>query len=270
MSTSMLETANTWDLYASHRARYTELLLSSDAHGRLCLLGAGHCHDVDLEALAAHYTAIHLVDLDRAAILAAVARQKPDVRERLHVHAPFDLSGFETRWKQWKRVPPSPEEIAAASSRVIRSAGTLPGPFDVVASSCVLTQMSFAARDALGEKSPMLGPVRIALIRTHLALLMGLTAPGRTALLTTDLTSSTSFPLAEITSEQNLFDVMGDIVERAAYYHVANPNLIEQVLETEPVLRAMAGESELLPPWIWTGALDRSYFVYALRFQRRV
>lgn len=265
----MAETADNWELYASHRARYTELLLAPGEGGSLCLLGAGHCHDVDLEALAAQYAAIHLVDLDRPAVLAAIARQKPAVREILHVHAPFDLSGFETRWKRWKRTRPSPEEIAAASSSVIKTAGTLPGPFDLVASSCVLTQMSFAARDALGENSPMLGPVRIALVRTHLALLMGLTAPGGTALLVTDLTSSSSFPLAEVAPEQNLLDVMGDIVERGAYYHVANPNLIEQVLETEPVLRAMSGESELLSPWLWTGAQARTYFVYALRFRRR-
>jgi hypothetical protein len=265
----MIEPANAWELYASHRARFTDLLLSSAPGGTLCLLGAGHCNDVDLDKLAAQYSAIHLVDIDRDALLAAVSRQTAAVQTLLHVHAPLDLSGFENRLKRWKRVAPTQNEIASASSAAIASIARLPGPFDLVASACVLTQMSFSARDALGDAHRMLGPLRISLVRTHLAMLIGLSAPGGTALLASDLTSSTAFPLGGVQPEQSLFDVMGDIVEKQAFYHAANPNLIEEILQADPVLQRMAGESELLEPWLWTGAFDRTYFVYALRFRRR-
>jgi len=265
----MVEPVNAWDLYAGHRARFTEMLLRSATGGTLCLLGAGHCNDVDLDRLAAQYSAIHLVDIDRAALIAAVSRQKPAVKALLHVHAPLDLSGFEHRLKNWKRMAPTERDIASASSSAIASLAGLPGPFDLVASACVLTQMSFSARDALGDAHRMLGPLRIALVKTHLVTLVGLTAPGGTALLASDLTSSTSFPLADVRPEQNLFDVMGDIVEKGAFYHAANPNLIEGIIDADPVLQAMTGEPELLEPWLWKGAFDRTYFVYALRFRRR-
>jgi hypothetical protein len=261
--------ADDWDLYTGHRTRFTDLLMTSASGGSLCLLGAGHCNDVDLDRLATRYSAIHLVDIDKAALLAAVSRQRPAVQALLHVHAPLDLSGFEHRLKRWKRAAPSALDIAAASSAAIASVANLPGPFDLVASACVLTQMSFTARDALGDGHRMLGALRISLVKTHLAVLIGLTARGGSALLACDLTSSTSFPLANVHLEQNLFDVMGDIVEKGAFYHAANPNLIEEVLQAEPVLHAMAGESELLEPWLWRGAFDRTYFVYALRFRRR-
>jgi hypothetical protein len=261
--------ADAWDLYAGHRARFTDLLMSSGAGGSLCLLGAGHCNDVAFDQLATRYSAIHLIDIDRAALLAAVSRQRLAVRALLHVHAPLDLSGFESRLKRWKRVAPTARDIASASSSAIASLAGLPGPFDVVASACVLTQMSFSARDALGDTHPMLGPLRISLVRTHLAMLLGITRPGGTALLASDLTSSNAFPLADVRAEQNLFDVMGDIVEKQAFYHAANPTLIDEVMNADPVLQTMAGESELVEPWVWTGAFDRTYFVYALRFQRR-
>ena len=261
--------ADAWNLYAGHRARFTDLLLGSATGGSLCLLGAGHCNDVDLDKLAAQYSAIHLVDMDRAALLAAVSRQEPAVRALLHVHAPLDLSGFEHRLKRWKRVAPTELEIASASSAAIASLAGLPGPFDLVASACVLTQMSFSARDALGDAHRMLGPLRIALVKTHLATLIGLTARGGTALLVSDLTSSSSFPLDDVGPEQNLFDVMGDIVEKQAFYHAANPNVIDEIVQADPVLQSMAGDSELLEPWLWRGAVDRTYFVYALRFRRR-
>jgi hypothetical protein len=261
--------ADAWNLYAGHRAHITDLLLRSAKGGRLCLLGAGHCNDVDLDQLAAHYAAIHLVDIDRAALLAAVSRQTPAVQAVLHTHAPLDLSGFAHNLKRWKRAAPTARDIVSASSLAIASLAALPGPFDVVASTCVLTQMSFNARDALGDAHPMLAPLRVSLVKTHLVTLLGLTAPGGTALLVSDLTSGNAFPLADVSSARDLFDVMGDIIEKGAFYHAANPNLIEEIIRAEPALHAIAGESELLEPWLWTGEFDRMYFVYALRFQRR-
>jgi hypothetical protein len=263
-----MTSSSTWDRYAAHRARFTDLLGSAANGSRVCLLGAGQCHDVDLEALASRFAEIHLVDIDEAAVLGAIERQPPAVKARLSAHAPVDLSGFEGHFQRWKRSAPTERDVASASAAAIASIARLPGPFDVVASACVLTQMSFRARDALGEAHPMLAPLRVSLVKAHVAILVGLTAPGGTALLVTDLTSSTSFPLGDKGAPRNLFDVMGDVIAAGAYYHAANPNLIEEVVQRDPVLSSMAGESELLEPWLWTGALDRTYLVYALRYRR--
>ena len=45
--------------------------------------------------------------------------------------------------------------------------------------------------------------------------------------------------------------------------------LLERMLEEDPQLEARVEASELLDPWLWTGALGRLYFVYALRLARR-
>jgi hypothetical protein len=260
--------ADTWELYAGHRARFTDALIESSRGGRLCLLGAGHCNDVDFERIADRFSEIHLVDIDKLALAGAVRRQSPPIRALLRVHAPVDLSGYESRLKRWKRVAPTPREIEAMGSATLQSFAALQGPFDLVVSSCVLTQMAFRLLGALGEAHPMLGLARLSLVRTHLATLLGLTARGGTSLFVSDLTSSTSFPLEPRREGESMFDVMGDIVEKGAFYHAANPNLIEEVVERDPVLRAMTGYPELLEPWLWTGAFDRTYFVYALRFRR--
>src|SRR5450432_2426587 len=51
---TMPETDDDWALYADHRAHFTEAIVASAsrAGGRLCVLGAGKCNDVDLERLA--------------------------------------------------------------------------------------------------------------------------------------------------------------------------------------------------------------------------
>jgi len=71
----MVEGADDWRLYEGHRAHLTDVLLGSARGdgGRLCLLGAGRCNDVDLEKLAATFAEIHLVDIDAKALDAARA-----------------------------------------------------------------------------------------------------------------------------------------------------------------------------------------------------
>src|SRR3954469_2227543 len=82
--------------FDEHRRRLTALALSAApvTEGTLCVLGAGNCFDLDLSALVDRYQAVHLVDLDAAALDRTVARQEPKTRERLVLHAPLDLSGL--------------------------------------------------------------------------------------------------------------------------------------------------------------------------------
>ncbi len=268
-----MATNDDWALYASHRARFTDAILSSTetTGGRLCLLGAGHCNDVDLERLAEAFSEIHLVDIDAAALTEAIARQDPAVRPRLHRHAPIDLAGHGKKLAKWKRTPPTTGQIEASGAATLQSVlARVPGPFDVVASACVLTQMSYALTDELGDGHPALGTARLALVATHLGSMVGLTAVGGASLFACDLVSSSFYPLADLPPERNLFDVMERVLESGNFYHVANPGLIRSILSGEPNLAERIDEPDLLDPWLWNGPLGRTYLVYALRFRRLV
>jgi hypothetical protein len=225
------------------------------------VLGAGNCNDLDLERLAQSFAEIHLVDLDGPALARAVARQAAPVRPRLHRHA-VDLSGLPARrLGRWKRVIPDAAEIEAAAGAALDTILTkLGGPFDLVASTCILTQMAFALREALGERHPALQPARFALMRTHLSTLVGLTAPGGVALFASDIVSSTTYPLAEPPPGRTTTDILRDVVSSGAGYFAANPELVAGLL-------GEVGTPELLDPWLWTGPLERTYLVYALRLR---
>jgi hypothetical protein len=260
-----------WALYADHRARFTEGVLSSASQpgGRLCLLGAGHCNDVDLERLAETFSEIHLVDIDSAALVGAVARQRPSVRACLHRHAPVDLSGMSKRLKKWKTMAPTPAGLEASLASALPAiVASLPGPFDVVASACVLTQMSFHLRDVLGENHPMLAPIRLSLVATHLSTLARLANVGGVSFFASDLTSSNFYPVGELSPDVSLREAMNQIVETGRFYHAANPHLIHDLLARRE--GQSVGEPEWLDPWIWTGSHGRTYLVYALRFRRLV
>lgn len=259
-----------WALYAAHRARFTDAVVEAArlradaaAQARLCVLGAGNCNDLDLERVAAPFTEVHLVDIDDRALMRAVARQPEAVRPRLHRHGGVDLAGLSARrLARWKRTVPDAAEIEDAAGASLEGVLTaVGGPYDVVASACVLTQMAFALRDVLGERHPALDAVRFALMRTHLSTLAALTAPGGVALFVSDVVSSSSYPVAEPLPEgRTLTDVLRDVVGSGAGYFAANPELVAGLL-------AEVGTPELLDPWLWTGPLDRTYLVYALRLR---
>jgi hypothetical protein len=228
------------------------------------VLGAGACNDLDLARLvgADAFAEIHLVDLDGKALARAVARQETPVRARLHRHGEIDLSGLSTRrLGRWRRAAPDAAEIEQAAGAALDGLlARLPGPFDVVVSACVLTQMAFALREALGERHPALEPARHALMRTHLSTLVSLTDAGGTALFVSDLVSSSAYPLDRLPPDADLEQVLREVVASGAAYYAANPELVGALL-------AEAGTPTLLPPWLWTGPLARTYLVYALRLR---
>jgi hypothetical protein len=252
-----------WALYAAHRARLTAAVLASAGKraGRLCVLGAGNCNDLDLPQLGEVFDEIHLVDVDGKALARAVARQPAATRARLYRHE-VDLSGLPARrLARWKRVPPTGDDLDAAANAALDTIlGRFAAPFDVVASTCVLTQMAFALTTSLGERHPMREPIRFGLMRTHLSTLVGLTMAGGTALFATDLVSSTTYPLEGLPPERALMDVMREVVDAGTGYFAANPEIVAGLLEE-------VGPPELLEPWLWTGPLARTYLVYAMRIR---
>jgi hypothetical protein len=259
-----------WALYAHHRDRLTEAVLASPGRsgGRLCILGAGECNDVDLARLSAAFSEIHLVDIDPVALGRGVARQTTSVRGHLRPHAGVDLSGMYKRLARWRREPPSPAQIDAVGRLTSQSVlSRLPGPFDVVVSACVLTQMAFALRDRLGDQHHSLWSARLSLVGTHLHTLIGLTAPGGISLFVSDMVSSDLFPLHALGPEASLHHVMNHAIESGAAYHTANPALIRAVLRGDSFCDRLLG-SEMLEPWLWIGPLGRTYLVYAIRMYR--
>src|SRR5215831_576660 len=134
---------------------------AAGGRGRVCLLGAGNAHDVDLDALGAAFAEIHLVDVDSESVGGALARAPDALRPRLFAHAPLDVSGILDHLEGWAARPPAmsalEREVPLAVGRV---AGCLPGPFDVVASCCLLTQLQLVLLQMVGDRHPRFAELR--------------------------------------------------------------------------------------------------------------
>src|SRR3569623_288448 len=104
-----------WDLFAHHRRQIERLIVPPAGGGRLYVLGAGNCNDLDLAYLATAYAEARLVDIDPAALDRAVDRQGVKGVRRwrmadggwtgegvISLQAPVDLTGIADLVASWK------------------------------------------------------------------------------------------------------------------------------------------------------------------------
>lgn len=265
--------AASWGASAEHRARVTHLVRGAaptSKLGRLCVLGAGNCNDLDLDALADAYETVHLVDVDAEAVGRAVSRQSAGVRRKLVVHAPVDVTGAMTFINGWGRSTPTPCQVADLSDAGVGEAITsLPSGFDVVVSTCLLSRMMWTCGAALGERHQALRAVASALELGHLRATAALVADGGTGIFVIDTVDSDRYPLDELFDPRDPTRVLAHLATTRLHFAGTDPGLLEQVFQDDAALSARAGRLRIVAPWLWAAQDQRTTLVYALMFTAR-
>jgi hypothetical protein len=259
------ETEDLWDQYEDHRLRVNSLIEAHTPEDRLVVLGAGNANSFDLASLLARFATVHLADLDPVALDHGVEKQVAAERNRLTLHAPIDLSGVLARLPAWARTPPEIDELRALPETVATSlAGALPGPFDVVVSEGLLSQILFTCFKALGDGPPLMRVLPWVAL-AHLRTLVDLARPGGSCWLITDTASSEAKGLLPESEGLALLD---DLDRQGKLFTGTSPALLTKALRQN----ALAGRIEAVqfaPPWHWKFLRERSALVYALAFRKR-
>jgi hypothetical protein len=264
-------TREAWELYAGHRRRVAELLARSGTRrGRLCLLGAGNCNDLDLDRLADAFTEVHLVDLDADALAEGVARQAPRASERIVRHAPVDVTGVAARLSAWNdhRRPSNDEALDCVRAAEAAPAPELPGPFDAVASVGLLTQLINSAQLALGGEHPQLVPLIIAIRHRHARLMLELLRPGGEGLLVSEIVSSDTAPELAVVDESQLPELATRLIQSRNFFTGCNPFALQALFQNDSDLAPLVAQVQLLRPWRWQ-FVNRVYAVSGLQFERK-
>jgi hypothetical protein len=143
------------------------------------------------------------------------------------------------------------------------------GPFDVVLSSCVLSQLVGYATDALGgDRHPGFRDLVTAIRARHLRLMLDLLAPGGTGLLVCDLVSSDSADVLPRIPEHELPGLIHKLARDRNFFSGLYPDALAAALQNEPTLGGRACDVRLLAPWRWRLGPQRTFLVYGLRFRR--
>jgi hypothetical protein len=256
--------AHNREWYADHRARVTALVGAAGRGGDLCVLGAGNGSDLDLPALAARFATLHLVDVDGEALERCRAGAPPDLRDRLVLHAGVDLSGFLERLDEWGDAFPPEAELGRAAQPAIHGIlRRLGRSFDVVASTCALSQLAAPYHRAWILPASSWANLHASLTAIHLATLAGATRPGGTGILIFDVLSSRVAPaLRELQPE-----AAAAFAERHATdggHLDPDPRALLARLEG---LGRLVTAPRLTEPWPWNIGAE-TQLVYGLEFTR--
>jgi hypothetical protein len=227
------------EAFAAHRQRLMELVGDGAAEQRLLVLGVGNASDLDLPLLTERFGQVHLVDLDGAALERAKARQPEAVQSRLVLHADVDLSGLLEQLDDWGDAFPAPQQLGASAVAAARGLVAELGSFDVVLSTCVLSQLGLPFRRNWVAPASTWANLSAALHAVHLATLAGCTA-GRGIL---------------------AFDVQ----EQDGALSPDPEHVLAQL--RSPGLAALVASPRLSEPWKWQlGSSPQT--VYAIEFAR--
>jgi hypothetical protein len=259
-----------YQAFAAHRAKLTELVLSGvvpEAGGRLCVLGAGNGYDLDVDRLGAAFSEIHLVDLDAAALERAAGRAAPEARAKIVRHAPVDLSGLLDRLERWRSFQVQPQELMDHPARVAKVvAERLPGPFDVVLSACLLSQIQLTVLNVLSDKHRLFEAVRQLVNLAHLRTIASLLVPGGRGLLVTDV--ATNQDLASVSSGSTGLQLLDELTAAGKIVFAVRPDLLTWAAREDPMLKSTVTASPPLDAWLWHNGPERVFLVYALELRR--
>lgn len=250
--------------FEEHRRQQTDFILSSGTkNGRLCVLGAGNCFDMDLARITAHFAEVHLVDIDRDAIRRAQARLSGAAAKKVILHGPVDVSGCNKHLENWRDCKVTPETLFEFPENAAgRITAQLPGPFDCVVSSCLISQILFTCTEVMGEQHPLLQAALITLLVTHLRVMVALTKHGGRALWITDVSSNRIAPLSGSTNIDNKLDLLDELASRNQIFNYLDPMLIRDLALQDPYLSAKTSMDPLQRAWLWRNGPQDTFLVY--------
>lgn len=259
-----------YQAFESHRLRQTQLLLKNGPAASLCVLGAGNCFDLDLAALCATFERLHLVDLDDDAVKRARLRLRPPQREQIVLHAPVDASGCNGELASWRDMKVTPEHLMSVPGRVSSElCERLGGPFGVVISACLLSQILLTARRILGDRHPLFDAANLVLTLAHLRTLLQLTARSGSAWLVTDVSSNEIAPLGEAKGGENLLPFMQRLHRENKLFNTVSPPMLSSIAAEDPVLAQRASLSQPVDAWLWRNGPTRTFLVYGSELRHR-
>ena len=257
-----------WQDSAAHRQVVTQMLVEiarTSNRPTLSVWGAGKCDDIELKPLLEHYSEIHLIDLDAGLLAQGAAQQKCTNHERLHQVGGVDLSGVHEQLIDYQKASDSQKQSILAEIIETGKNYTLPecGTFDVVASTCVLSQIVNHIVKCVGESNQEFASVMLPVRNRHLELILNKLNPGGTGLFVTDITSSDT--LSELNNpDAKLNELLHQAIAGGNHFHGMNPFAIRHLLTKHAPFANRINDLQISKPWVWN-ATTRRYACVAFK-----
>jgi hypothetical protein len=270
-------TLNAHALFDTHRQRVTDLIKQAAMLnqaggaqlGRLCVLGAGNCNDLDLVELANVFQEIVLVDIDSAAMeLAVASRGGEALRGRVHVTESTDVTGIFERLQAADVKDVNSSAVTELLALLAVNPQLPSAPFGCIVSTCLISQLLDSVILALGANHPGLVPLLLALRRQHLrAIVHNLAANGR-GVFVFDFVSRQTLPNLMQIDESRLNLTLVEAINAKNFFTGLNPFAVQAELQSHADFVGLITDIQLHSPWRWDIG-KKQFAVSAISFQRK-
>jgi hypothetical protein len=264
--------------YDLHRRQIMTLITAATpsvaSNPSLIVLGAGNCLDLDLRELVDRFHSVCLLDLDRTALEFGVEAQFSATesdwatrRSSIQLVAPLDIAAPLASLQQDHFAPGT--DLTELIEQLSDCLPILPvEPADVVASTCLLSQIIGALLHLATDQHPQFLSLLQSLRRGHLRRMLQLIKPGGCGLFVSDLVSSETTPALQNCTDPELPGLLAQCLNSGNFFSGLNPGVVLQDFRNCPEIAANVANVQILPPWKWQMG-PRTYAVYAIHFRRR-
>jgi len=276
-----VETRDRFTLYETHRKKSTELILSKCSCGKILIIGAGNCNDVDLPTLCEHFEQVHLVDIDEDALRHGLRQLGPTPPNNVFLHV-NDVTQILPVYQEMIQKPYSStirRTMARLFSLSFPSLPFLKESFNIVVSQCILSQLVHPAVKLWQEEhkyNPTVGRLLKAFVHAlsanHLKEMASYLSKGNIGIVITDVVSSddVGHPISKPQSilEQCYFGQHSNFYGK----NLLGTNIVAVYddfrNELSNIIRLEVHKPTLAPSWKWTFSETREYIVQAFVFHR--
>jgi hypothetical protein len=260
-----------WDGFWEHREQVTSRIVSAGRRYRqpaLTILGAGNCNDICLRTCLNQYRSIALVDLDEEAMHGAMERQQV-VSDQVKVYGNIDLTGCVDAMSDVTSEGYVRESTAGDACRfeTLAKHARAIGPCEVVASTCLLSQLIETVTTRLGGKPEQQTSAAVAIRQRHLQDMMSLTSTGGMGVLITDFVSSDTAPELLRVEPLDVAGFAAECIQRGNFFTGTNPHAIRRELTSGGA--GFPAHATVSAPWIWKLGC-RVYLVASVEFQAMI
>jgi hypothetical protein len=216
------------------------------------VLGAGNANDIDLAELLQAFERITLIDLDDNALQRATERLSPAERKRIVLRGGTDLTGV---LPMLSAISASPREENSAITVAINAARQtcvpIVGTFDVVASTCVLTQLIDSIYIAIPTASDVRHELVMAIRNRHLDIIAEMMNPLGRGIVFTDFVGTETAPELPLLSDSQLAAAAARWINERNFFTGANPYAIRDQLQRLSLSGRSIRDVEVIPAWRW-------------------
>ena len=252
-------------------ATVAQLAGPEDKCSSVVLLGAGNCQDVDLKQITELFQTVHLVDLDKPAVLAAIAAAEVSM-DQVKIHAPEDVAEplLSLTSRDFRPEEDNKEHCIKVLQALSSEHGIADIPeADMVISLCVFTQIIDALAHIIESDHPAFVNTVKALRIGHLRRMVSMLRTGGVGIFVSDIVSSDTAPELNDATDETLPDMIRDLVNRKNFFSGTNPAMCLNDLNILSRLPSGPDTVHTIDPWLWDIG-ERKYAVYALRIQKRI